>query len=239
MILKTRLDQALVDRKLVETRSKAKVVIEKNIVKVNQKIQNKPSYLVSTEDLIEIIEETYVGRGAYKLIHAIEQFQITFKDKVVADVGASTGGFTQIALKYGATKVYAIDVGHDQLAMDFRNDQRVINLEGTNIKGLKLPELADIVVVDLSFISIKQIFNDLLNLLKGNGKLIILIKPQFEAGKERLGKKGIIRDDQTRQIILDEVIMTNNMKNYHMLGPIESPIKGKDGNSEYLVCLTK
>lgn len=237
--MKVRLDQEMVNRSLVDTRSKAKVLIEKNLVEVQGTIQTKPSFLVDSQIEIKILDDVYVSRGAYKLIHAIDQFNIQFENKIVADVGASTGGFTQVALKHGAKFVYCIDVGHNQLSPSLIDLPTIKNLEGINIKEVKLDVDVDIAVVDLSFISLKTVIDPILALVKQGGELVILIKPQFEAGKTRLGKNGIIRDEVIRQEILSEVLTVLQTKSVTIEGPILSPITGKDGNIEYLVYLKK
>jgi 23S rRNA (cytidine1920-2'-O)/16S rRNA (cytidine1409-2'-O)-methyltransferase len=182
----------------------------------------------------------YVSRGAYKLEKAFLEFNIDVKGLVVADVGASTGGFTQVCLEAGADKVYAIDVGHDQLSELLKNDSRVENLEGTNIKfPLVLEEKVDLCVVDLSFISIKLVFQNIYNLLKSGGSAIVLIKPQFEAGRERMGKQGLI-SDEVRVVVLEEVKEWFKENNFDIQTIIESPIKGnKSGNIEYLSLIVK
>ena len=231
----------MVSREIVRTRSQARMLIEQGDVYCNQKVVTKSGLKVNDADIIEIRNRSlFVSRGAYKLEKALNQFDIDPKDMIVADVGASTGGFTQLMLQRGASKVYAIDVGHDQLAKELREDSRVVNIEGTNIKyPLELPELVDICVIDLSFISIRQVFKNIDALLKSKGQAIILIKPQFEAGRERLGKNGLIKDDQVREEVLQEVLDWFKEHSYNLTQVDSSPIQGKTGNIEYLALYQK
>lgn len=233
--MKERADKVLADKKLVASRSQAKSLIEKGDVIVNGKVLLKASELIDETSIIEINAPLYVGRGAFKLDKALEEFKIVVKDKILLDVGASTGGFTEVLLLQGAQKVYAIDVGHDQLAQKLREDSRVINLEGTNIRELsELPDLADGAVMDLSFISITKVLDAVKNLLKPNSFLIALIKPQFEAGVERLPKDGVVKDQNIREQILNEVLEFATKSGWKIEKTILSPIEGKSGNTEYL-----
>ena len=234
--MRERADKVLADLKLVASRSQAKSLIEKGDVLVDSQVLKKASELIHPESKIEITAPLFVGRGAFKLEKALEVFNITVKDKVFIDVGASTGGFTEVLLKEGAQKVYAIDVGHDQLAQKLKDDPRVINLKGTNIRDLtELPELADGAVMDLSFISITKVLSQVKNLLKKNAPLMALVKPQFEAGLDRLPKDGVVKDETIRQQILDEVILFATSNNWSHEKTILSPIQGKNGNVEFLV----
>jgi len=234
--VRERADKVLADLKLVASRSQAKSLIEKGDVLVDSQVLKKASELIHPESKIEITAPLFVGRGAFKLEKALEVFNITVKDKVFIDVGASTGGFTEVLLKEGAQKVYAIDVGHDQLAQKLKDDPRVINLKGTNIRDLtELPELADGAVMDLSFISITKVLSQVKNLLKKNAPLMALVKPQFEAGLDRLPKDGVVKDETIRQQILDEVILFATSNNWSHEKTILSPIQGKNGNVEFLV----
>ncbi len=234
--MKERADKVLADLKLVSSRSQAKSLIEKGDVTVDGQILKKGSELISPESKIEINVPLFVGRGAFKLEKALEAFKIDVKNKVMLDVGASTGGFTEVMLMAGAVKVYAIDVGHDQLAPKLKEDPRVINLEGTNIRELQsLPELADGAVMDLSFISITKVLDQVRNLLKEGAPLMALVKPQFEAGIDRLPKDGVVKDEIVREKILDEVISFATKNNWKFVESIQSPIQGKNGNVEFLV----
>lgn len=230
-----RIDKFMLEAGLVKTRSQARMLIKQGDVICNGETVQKPGKMVSVDDDIQISEgNLYVSRGAYKLLKAIEEFGIDFNNKVVADCGASTGGFTQISLLNGASKVYSIDVGHDQLNEIVKSNPRVINMEGVNLKhDLELPEKVDICVADLSFISIKLVYPTMKSLLKNTGISIILIKPQFEAGKSRLGKGAIVKEE-FQQEILDEVLSWFKENNYTIESFCESPITGKTGNVEYL-----
>lgn len=234
--MKERADKVLSDLKLVASRSQAKSLIEKGDVTVDGQVLKKASEMISPEAKIEINVPLFVGRGAFKLEKALEAFHISVKDLIMLDVGASTGGFTEVMLMQGAQKVYAIDVGHDQLAQKLRDDARVVNLEGTNIKDLtSLPDMADGAVMDLSFISITKVLTQVKNLLKPGSPLIALVKPQFEAGLERLPKDGVVKDEVIRQQILDEVVDFAVQAGWAHKQTILSPIQGKNGNVEFLV----
>lgn len=233
--MKERLDKVMTDLGLVSSRSQAKSLIEKGDVTVDGRLVKKAGELVETDAQIELSAPTYVGRGAFKLVKALEVFSVPVKDKVFLDVGASTGGFTEVLLLNGASKVYAIDVGHDQLAPKLRSDSRVVNLEGTNIRDLtSLPELADGAVMDLSFISITKVLEQVKNLLRPGSYLVALIKPQFEAGVERLPKDGVVKDARVREEILNEVRSFAETLGWKHKETILSPIEGKAGNTEFL-----
>jgi 23S rRNA (cytidine1920-2'-O)/16S rRNA (cytidine1409-2'-O)-methyltransferase len=234
-----RIDKSLVDRGILKTRSQAKMLIEQGCIYCNDQKVQKPSMKVEESDKLEVKEmNLYVSRGAYKMEKALAEFALDPSGLVIADVGASTGGFTQVCLEAGAAKVYAIDVGHDQLSEILKSDPRVINLEGTNIKfPLSLEEKVDLCVVDLSFISIKLVFQNIYNLLKPSGSVMVLIKPQFEAGAGRIGKQGLV-SDEVRIEVLDEVKEWFKENNFEIKKIIESPIKGnKSGNVEYLALI--
>jgi len=234
--VKERADKVLADLKLVTSRSQAKSLIEKGDVLVDGVPVKKASELISPLSKIEINVPLFVGRGAFKLEKALEEFKIDVQGKVILDVGASTGGFTEILLMKDAAKVYAIDVGHGQLAAKIRLNPKVINLEGTNIKDVtSLPELADGAVMDLSFISITKVLDHVKNLLKPQSFLMALVKPQFEAGVERLPKDGVVKDEVVRKQILNEVIQHAVTHGWKHVETILSPIQGKSGNVEFLV----
>lgn len=236
-----RIDKQMVIRGLVKTRSQASMLIGQGDVFCNGKKVTKTGMKIEEHDIIEINQDKlYVSRGAFKLKKAIDEFKLNITEKVIADIGASTGGFTQVCLEYGASKVYAIDVGHDQLSELLKNNSKVINLEKTNIKDpLELPEKVDLCVVDLSFISIRKVFHNIFSLLKENGKVIALIKPQFEAGKERMGKNGLIKD-LDREVIKKEVDTWFAQNFYEIENELISPIVGnKSGNVEYLYLIKK
>lgn len=233
--MKERADKVLTDKGLVSSRSQAKSLIENGDVTVNGNVLKKAGELIDPASEIVVNSKLFVGRGALKLARALEVFRIDVKGKIFLDIGASTGGFTEVLLEQGAEKVYAIDVGHDQLAAKLRNDSRVINLEGTNIKDLSsLPDLADGAVMDLSFISVTKVLESVKGLLKSGADLMILVKPQFEAGKERLPKDGVIKDSKVQQAVLDEVITFASSHGWGHLESIDSPIEGKAGNREFL-----
>ena len=237
-----RLDRLMLSREMVKTRSQARMLIEQGDVQVNGKQVTKPGHSTKESDIIEIVDRTlYVGRGAYKLEKAIEEFKLNFEGLVVADVGASTGGFTQVCLNAGAKKVFAIDVGTGQLAQILRDDERVVNLEGINAKHpIELPEneKVDAFVMDVSFISIKHVLLNAMELLRPGGFGMVLIKPQFEAGPERVGKKGIIKEEH-REEILEEVLEWFEQNGIKLEALALSPITGKTGNVEYLSLLRR
>lgn len=233
--MKDRADKILADKGLVKTRSQAKSLIENGDVFLNGIAIKKAGEIIDSEALIEVRSQIFVGRGALKLEKAIQEFGLNPSSKVFLDVGASTGGFTEVLLNHGATKVYSIDVGHDQLDQKLRDDPRVINLEGTNIKDLSsLPELADGAVMDLSFISITKVLSAVKNLLRPQADLIVLVKPQFEAGRERLPRDGVIKDASVQEAVLKEVLDFAIQNGWEHLKTIDSPIEGKSGNKEFL-----
>lgn len=233
--MKERADKVLADKGLVSSRSQAKSLIEHGDVTVNGTVLKKAGELIAPDAEIVINSELFVGRGALKLIQALKEFQVNPQGKVFLDVGASTGGFTEVLLNHGAKKVYAIDVGHDQLAAKLKCDERVVSLEGTNIKDLSsLPEMAQGAVMDLSFISVTKVLEQVKSLLNSDSDLIILVKPQFEAGKERLPKDGVIKDRRVQEDVLNEVISFATSHGWRHLKSIDSPIEGKAGNREFL-----
>jgi 23S rRNA (cytidine1920-2'-O)/16S rRNA (cytidine1409-2'-O)-methyltransferase len=235
---KQRLDVALVERGLVETRSKAQSLIMARRVLVNGQFVDKAGATVAADDEVRVaeLEHPWVGRGGMKLAHALEQFGISVAGKICADIGASTGGFTDVMLKNGAAKVYAIDVGYGQLDVSLRNDPRVVNREKVNARYLQ-PESFDdpieFVSVDVSFISLKLILPAIAGFLRG--ELVALIKPQFEVGKHEVGKGGIVRDEEKRRLAVEGVVAAAREYGFDVRGVIESPIKGAEGNVEYLM----
>lgn len=238
--MKERIDKLLSEKKIVSSRSQAKSMIENGDVTVDGVIIRKAGELINPESVIIIHSQQYVGRGALKLEEALKSFEVTIKEKILLDIGASTGGFTEVLLNHGAAKVYAIDVGHDQLALKIKNDPRVISLEGMNIKNvLTLPDIADGAVMDLSFISVTKVLDTIKTLLKPGGFLIVLVKPQFEAGKERLPKDGVIKDKKLQEEILNEVLTFASKAGWKVLKTIDSPIEGKSGNREFLSLFSK
>ncbi len=236
--MKERLDKILVEKELVPTRSQAQDFIRSQKVLVNGKVETKTGFLVSSDDSIELTEDhTYVGRGAYKIAHALEVFEVNPKNKIIADIGASTGGFTDYLLSKGALKSYCIDVGHGQLAPKLLQDSRVINLEGINIKRVTtLPEPIDFCVVDLSFISITQCVKSIMKL---SDKAIVLVKPQFEVGADMVGKNGVIKSIKIHMDVLQALVLDTQDKGYFVNGISNSPIEGKSGNKEFFFLIEK
>ena len=239
----TRLDVFLYDKGYAASREKAKRLIDEGAVSVNGRLAAKPSLKVSDDDMIEIAEHTqYVGRGALKLVRAFEQFPISAKGRICADIGASTGGFTQVLLQNGAEKVYAVDVGHDQLAKELADDSRVVNCEGVNVRYLPkdfFEEDVTLICGDLSFISLKQIIPAVTAAVPENAELVFLIKPQFEAGREALNKKGIVTDQRRHTDVLRELCEFFKSCGLSLKGLTYSPICGGDGNREYLAYMVK
>ncbi len=236
---KLRLDIAVFERGLAESREKAKAYIMAGVVYVNNEKVDKAGTTVKVTDNIEVRSNPlkYVSRGGLKLERAMQQFPIKLDGCVCADIGASTGGFTDCMLQNGAEKVFSIDVGYGQLAWKLRSDQRVINLERTNFRYVtkeQVPDELDFASVDVSFISLKLILPVLKTILKEDGTAVCLIKPQFEAGKERVGKKGVVREESIHIDVVNEVIAFTLELGYSVLGLDYSPIKGPEGNIEYL-----
>ena len=244
MSSKKRLDLYLFENGFTESREKAKALIMSGIVFVNNQKSDKAGNLVKDDDIIEVRGDTlkYVSRGGLKLEKAMNSFNISLDGCICADIGASTGGFTDCMLQNGAVKVYAVDVGYGQLAWKLRTDDRVINLERTNFRYVtceQIPDLLDFASVDVSFISLSLILPVLRNILKDNGKAVCLIKPQFEAGKENVGKKGVVRDKDVHTAVVSKIIdLILNLK-FSLLGLEFSPIKGPEGNIEYLCLIEK
>lgn len=235
---KQRLDVALVERGLVDTRSKAQSLIMARRILVNGQFVDKAGASVASDDEIAIaeLEHPWVGRGGMKLAHALKEFAIGVEGKVCADIGASTGGFTDVMLKSGARKVYAIDVGYGQLDISLRNDQRVVNREKVNARYLQaenFDEPIELVSIDVSFISLTLILPAITRFLRG--ELVALIKPQFEVGKHEVGKGGIVRDEAKRQSAVDNVIAVAKELGFGVKGVIESPVRGAEGNVEFLM----
>lgn len=240
---KKRLDAILVEQGFFDTRSKAQAAIMAGQILVNDLKVDKPGTQVADEVKIKIIGSKlpYVSRGGLKLEKALKVFPITLKDKIVADIGASTGGFTDCSLQNGARKVYAIDVGYGQLAWSLRTDERVVNLERTNVRYLdesSLPEKIQIATIDVAFISLDKVLPAVKKLLSADGCVIALIKPQFEAGRDKVGKKGVVRDPKVHEEVIENVINMARNEKFGIGGLDYSPIKGPEGNIEYLLYLT-
>ena len=235
---KQRLDVALVERGLCETRSKAQSLIMARRILVNGQHVDKAGANVADDDelRIEELEHPWVGRGGMKLAHALREFGISVEGKICADIGASTGGFTDVMLKNGAKKVYAIDVGYGQIDVSLRNDPRVVNREKVNARYLTAADFEDViefVSIDVSFIPLKLILPAVATFLRG--ELVALIKPQFEVGKADVGKGGIVRDETKRAAAVEAVVAFAGEIGFNVRGVIESPVKGAEGNVEYLM----
>lgn len=241
---KKRLDISLVERNLCESREKAKAIIMAGGVYVNGQKADKPGEPVHGTDKIEVRSGGigYVSRGGLKLEKAMKTFPINLEGAVCADIGASTGGFTDCMLQNGAATVYAIDVGYGQLAWKLRTDERVVVLERTNFRYVTEKEVdkpLDFASVDVSFISLSLILPVLFPLLKNNGEAVCLIKPQFEAGKDKVGKKGVVRDIAVHKEVVEKVTSMMLECGFSVYGLEFSPIKGPEGNIEYLAYLRK
>ncbi|MEF9922574.1 MAG: TlyA family RNA methyltransferase [Anaerovoracaceae bacterium] len=243
-MLKERLDVLLVKKELYQSRERAKASIMAGIVYVDGKISDKAGNMVDEDSEIFIKENLcpYVSRGGLKLEKSMKEFDISLNDTVCMDIGASTGGFTDCMLQNGATKVYAIDVGYGQLDWKLRNDSRVVNMEKCNIRYLDfelIEEKIDFISIDVSFISLKLVFPVAAKLLSENGSLVCLVKPQFEAGREQVGKKGIVRDKNVHKEVINNVIEYALNSGLSPLGLTFSPVTGAKGNIEYLLHLSK
>ncbi|HSK71493.1 MAG TPA: TlyA family RNA methyltransferase [Pyrinomonadaceae bacterium] len=243
---KERIDKLLVDLGLAESRTKAQALIMAGVVLVNEQRVEKPSQEFFGNENIRIkgesAETKYVGRGGLKLEKALGDFQIRVGEYVCLDVGASTGGFTDCLLQNGAKKVYTVDVGTNQLDWKLRNDERVEVRENVNARHLKpedFPEKFDLIVMDVSFISVTKILPPLVDLLKDRGKIITLIKPQFEVGKGEVGKGGIVRDAEKHDRVISEVNDFAEKIGLKISGVIDSPILGAEGNKEFLALYEK
>ncbi len=241
---KQRLDVLLVEKGLAPSREKAKAIIMAGIVYVDGNKEDKAGTTFPENAVIEVKGKTlpYVSRGGLKLEKAMQKFPITLSGKVCMDVGSSTGGFTDCMLQNGATKVYAIDVGHGQLAWKLRNDERVVCMEKTNIRYVvpeDIDELAAFSSIDVSFISLTKVLLPVKNLLTEDGQVVCLIKPQFEAGREKVGKKGVVRDRAVHEEVIRTVMDYASSIDFYPLALDFSPVKGPEGNIEYLLFLSK
>ena len=241
---KQRLDVLLVEKGLAPSREKAKAIIMAGIVYVDGNKEDKAGTTFPENAVIEVKGKTlpYVRRGGLKLEKAMQKFPITLSGKVCMDVGSSTGGFTDCMLQNGATKVYAIDVGHGQLAWKLRNDERVVCMEKTNIRYVvpeDIDELAAFSSIDVSFISLTKVLLPVKNLLTEDGQVVCLIKPQFEAGREKVGKKGVVRDRAVHEEVIRMVMDYASSIDFYPLALDFSPVKGPEGNIEYLLFLSK
>jgi 23S rRNA (cytidine1920-2'-O)/16S rRNA (cytidine1409-2'-O)-methyltransferase len=238
---KTRLDQLMVDRGLVESRARAQALVMAGLVFCGEKRLDKPGQAVAVDTAIDLRgqDHPWVSRGGLKLVKAVETFGLDPAGRVAIDVGASTGGFTDVLLAHGAAKVYAVDVGHGQLAWKLRNDPRVVVLERTNARHLsatEIPEPADLVVCDASFIGLEVVLPAALALTGPDACLAALIKPQFEVGKGRVGKGGVVRDPALHQEVCERIrAWLAALPGWAVEGIVESPITGPEGNKEFLI----
>ena len=243
---KERIDKLLVELGFAESRTKAQALVMAGVVLVDEQRVEKPSQEFSREAKIRIkgesAESRYVGRGGLKLEKALQDFNLDVTGAICLDVGASTGGFTDCLLQHGAAKVYAVDVGHNQIDWKLRNDSRVEVREGVNARFLKLEDFAekfDLIVIDVSFISVTKIFLALVRLLQENGKIVTLIKPQFEVGRGEVGKGGIVREPEKHARVIAEINQAAEENGLKIGDVIDSPILGADGNKEFLALYMK
>ena len=242
--MKKRLDLILVEREIFETREKAKreimagnvIVNEQTVTKAGTNFNDDEKTVIRIKDKLK-----YVSRGGLKLEKAIKVWELDFSGKTVLDIGASTGGFTDCALQNGAKKVYSVDVGTNQLDWKLRNDERVVSIENMHIKDLELENLKnekmDFIVIDVSFISLTKVIPYLNKFLNTEGKVIMLVKPQFEVGKEKIGKNGIVTEEQYHDEAIKKIISFIKDNSYKLIGVEESPIKGTKGNKEFLMLI--
>ena len=241
---KERLDVLLVKRGLAESREKAKAIIMTGNVFVEEQREDKAGSTFAEDAQIRIkgTPMKYVSRGGYKLEKAMELWHVPLQDKLCMDVGSSTGGFTVCMLQNGAVKVYAIDVGTNQLAWKLRQDERVVSMEKTNIRYVTPEDIADPIdfsSIDVAFISLTKVLIPVWNLLKNGGRVVCLVKPQFEAGREKVGKKGVVRDKKVHEEVVCHIMKYALSMGFEILGLSYSPIKGPEGNIEYLLYIEK
>ena len=242
--MKKRLDLILVERELFETREKAKREIMAGNVIVNEQVVTKAGTMFKDNDELNIrIKDKlkYVSRGGLKLEKAIKTWDLDFKDKSVLDIGASTGGFTDCALQNGAKCVYSIDVGKNQLDWKLRNDERVLSLEEMHIKDLKEEDIdnekVDFIVIDVSFISLTKVISYFEKFLAKTGKIVMLVKPQFEVGREKIGRNGVVENEEYHDEAVKKIISFSKKCGYELIGVEDSPIRGSKGNKEFLMLL--
>ena len=241
---KERLDVLLVKRGLAESREKAKAIIMTGNVFVEEQREDKAGSTFAEDAQIRIkgTPMKYVSRGGYKLEKAMELWHVPLQDKLCMDVGSSTGGFTDCMLQNGAVKVYAIDVGTNQLAWKLRQDERVVSMEKTNIRYVTPEDIADPIdfsSIDVAFISLTKVLIPVWNLLKNGGRVVCLVKPQFEAGREKVGKKGVVRDKKVHEEVVCHIMTYALSMGFEILGLSYSPIKGPEGNIEYPLYIEK
>ena len=243
-VKKERLDVLLVERNLVQSRARAKTTIMAGLVLVDGNKIDKAGTMVKANADIRVLGNKipYVSRGGLKLEKAINEFMVELDGKVTADIGASTGGFTDCMLQNGAVKVFAIDVGYGQLDWSLRTDERVINMERTNVRNVTpedIGELIDLASIDVAFISLEKVLPAVKAMLKPAGEIVALIKPQFEAGREKVGKKGVVRDPKVHLEVIHNVVDMAREMNFVTRELTFSPVKGPEGNIEYLIWLSK
>ena len=243
-IKKERLDVLLVNRGLAPSREKAKAIIMSGIVYVDDNKEDKAGTVFPDTVNIEVRGNTlkFVSRGGLKLEKAMKEFDISLDNTICMDVGSSTGGFTDCMLQSGAVKVYSVDVGHGQLAWKLRNDERVVCMEKTNIRYVTEDDIADKLdfsSIDVSFISLTKVLLPVKALLKDDGRIVCLIKPQFEAGREKVGKKGVVRDKKVHEEVIEMVVDYAREIELYPLALTFSPVKGPEGNIEYLLYISK
>ena len=241
---KERLDALLVKRNLVQSRERAKTTIMAGLVLVDGQKVDKAGTMVTPEAEIRVRGSTlpYVSRGGLKLEQAIREFGVSLQGKVAADIGASTGGFTDCMLQNGAVKVFAIDVGYGQLAWSLRTDERVVNMERTNVRNVtpeQLGQPVDLASIDVAFISLEKVLPAVREMLQPEGEIVALIKPQFEAGREKVGKKGVVREPSVHEEVIFRVLALARQMELTPKALTYSPVKGPEGNIEYLVWLAK
>lgn len=233
----------MVEQGCAESREKAKAIIMAGDVFIQNQRYDKPGMLVPKDSQLDVRGGLrYVSRGGLKLEKAMQKFPITLERKTAMDIGASTGGFTDCMLQNGAEKVYSVDVGYGQLAWKLRTDSRVVNLERTNVRYLtseQVPELVDFFSVDVAFISLRLVLPVARKFLKDGGEAVCLIKPQFEAGKEKVGKKGVVRDPAVHREVIEQITSFVLQNGFSVLGLTYSPVRGPEGNIEYLLYLRK
>ncbi len=241
---KTRLDVVLVERRLCATRAKARDAVIRGLVTIDGRPARKPGLLVAAEATLQVAEDAhpYVSRGGLKLAHALDVFSVDPAGSTAIDLGASTGGFTDVLLQRGAERVFAVDVGTGQLDAALREDGRVAVLEKVNARDLTrdhVPQDFDLIVCDVSFISLRLALSAVLDMARPGTRLIALIKPQFEAGRDKVGKGGIVRDEAVHRMVCDDVAAWMNARGWPVQGIDRSPVEGPDGNREFLVSAIK
>ena len=242
--MKKRLDLILVEREFFETREKAKREIMAGNVIVNEQVVIKAGTMFKDNDELNIRVKDklkYVSRGGLKLEKAIKAWDLDFSDKLVLDIGASTGGFTDCALQNGARRVYSVDVGKNQLDWKLRNDEKVVSLEEMHIKDLKEEDIenkkVDFIVLDVSFISLTKVIPYFKKFLAQSGKIVMLVKPQFEVGREKIGRNGVVENEEYHNEAIKKIISFSKEEGYELIGVEDSPIKGAKGNKEFLMLI--